>query len=680
MFDGARSSATGMLTCCFCQYLLKTLPVPDDLSRKERPGLRERFSKTTDPVDADTDRKDGRYDAINGRRMGQYEKDGARSRRPNEEDDGDVKNKRDGGERTRWGGRVGKDDTEAKEEEDAGKAGARRDREKFQQPWLRGAKIPDSNEDSRRDERKPPDWRRGERGGERGGDRGWDRNDRFEAEPEWMDAGDDDEDPLQSKTMQDFEQWKQRMKTGGASTEVKPLQKIEPPQAVEEKVSKPKLTSRSEHDDAMDKFYASFGAQKLDTVKHEVQAKAPTKSRFANMFGAPVEVPAKLPTPPPTAPPTQAEPAEKMTKAQAMPLGNADQEGFQRILQMLQTRSNNATPQNQRPGSSRASAQRTEEVPKAQELQQRPIMGASRVKSPQEEQPRRANESMLEGLLNIRSPPPLPQPHQRQESTGTDDRQLLLQLLSQADNREQKRTHMRIADPRQMPGLQAAYLNLNQQASAYNQQLASDSNDRRQAQQERPPSFFDEPPLFNTADPNGLRRRLTNEKAMPPFFDDAAYRHNLRQNRQQISEQMQGPPPGLGRPPTYGQMPAFTNQSQDHRQSRQPGPPPGIPNLPMQQRGLPAQFQPPMPVSGQPQPQPRRKYTGEQGPAIPAGMRPPPGFLQNGPPPDFAALAMSQNYGRFQVGGEQQVPPPRDLHDSRYGAAGRTNGMPGAYR
>ena len=648
------------------------VPAPDDLTRKERPGFRERFGKGIDPAEVET----GRYDAMNGRRMGQYEKDGARPRRRNEEDEGDTKIKRDGGERTRWGSRAGKEDAEAKEEEDGGKAGARRDREKFQQPWLRGAKIPESNEDSRRDERKPPDWRRGERGG----DRGWDRNDRFEAEPEWMDAGDDDEDPLQSKTMQDFEQWKQRMKTGSTSTEAKPEPKVEQPQAMEEKLSKPKATSRSEQDDAMDKFYASFGAQKLDTVKQEVQVKAATKSRFANMFGAPVEVPAKLPTPPPTAPPAQIDTAERTSpKGQAMPLGNADQEGFQRILQMLQTRSNNATPQNQRPGSSRASTQRTEEVLKAQDLQQRPSMGASRVKSPQEEQPRRANESMLEGLLNIRSPPPLAQPHQRQESTGTDERQLLLQLLNQADNREQKRTQMRTADPRHMPGLQAAYLNMNQQASIYNQQLAADSNDRRQAQQERPPSFFDEPPLFNTADPNQLRRRLTNEQAMPPFFDDAAYRHSLRQNGQQVSEQMQGPPPGLGRPPTYGQMPAFAAQQQEHRQPRQPGPPPGIPNLPMQQRGLPAQFQPPMPMPGQPQPQPRRKYTGEQGPGFPAGMRPPPGFIQNGPPPDFAALAMSQNYGRYQVGGEQQG-HPRDLHDLRYGAAGRTSGMPGAYR
>lgn len=614
---------------------------------------------------------------MNGRRMGQYEKDSARPRRRNEEDEGDIKNKRDAGERTKWGIRAGKDDAEAKEDEDGGKSGTRRDREKFQQPWLRGAKIPESNEDSRRDERKPPDWRRGERGG----DRGWDRNDRLEPEPEWMDAGDDDEDALQSKTMQDFEQWKQRMKGGGVSGEVKPQPKVEQPQAVDEKVSKPKVTSRPEQDDAMDKFYASFGAQNLDTVTQEAPAKAPTKSRFANMFGAPIEVPPKLPTPPPPAPPPQIEQTERpSSNTQATPLGNADQEGFQRILQMLQTRSNNTTPQNQRPGSSRASTQRADELVKAQDLQQRSIVDASRVKSPQEEQPRRPNESMLEGLLNIRSPPPLVQTQQRQESSNADDRQLLLQLLNQADNREQKRTQMRSADPRHMPGLQAAYSNMNQQASAYNQQLAADGHDRRQAQQERPLSFFDEPQVFNAAEPNQMRRRPTSEQSLPPFFDDAAYRQSLRQNSQQVSEQMQGPPPGLGRPPGFDQMrsmPGFAAQQQEQRQPRQAGPPPGIPNLPMQQRALPAQFQPPMPMSGQPQPQPRRKYTGEQGPGFPPGMRPPPGFLQNGPLPDFAAMA--QNYGRYQVGGEQQG-PPRDLHDSRYGAPGRASGMPGAYR
>jgi hypothetical protein len=658
--------------------LLTDLTASDDLARKEKLGFRERFIKGVDSAEADTERRDGRYDAMNGRRMGQYEKDGARTRRRNDEDEGDNKSKRDTGDRTRWGSRALKDEAEAKEEEDGSKAGARRDREKFQQPWLRGAKIPESNEDSRRDERKPPDWRRGERGG----DRGWDRNDRVEAEPEWMDAGDDDEDPLESKTMQDFEQWKQRMKTGAATTEVKPQPKVDQAPAMEEKVSKPKLASRSEQDDAMDKFYASFGAQKLDTAKQDAQVKAPTKSRFANMFGAPVEIPTKLPTPPPVAPPAQVEQNDRpSSNAQAALLGNADQEGFQRILQMLQTRSNNATPQTQRPGSSRASTQRTEEAIRAQDLQQRPIMDATRVKSPKEEQPRRANESMLEGLLNIRSPPPLVPTHQRQESSNMDERQLLLQLLNQADTREQKRTQMRSADPRHMPGLQAAYLNMNQQASVYNQQLA-DGNDRRHARHERPAASFDEPPLFNTAEPSQPRRRPTTEQAMPPFFDDTAFRHNIRQNGQQALEKMQGPPPGLGRPPGFDQLrsvPGFSTQQQEQRQARQPGPPPGIPSLPMQQRGLPAQFQPPMSMPGQPQPQPRRKYTGEQGPGFPPGMRPPPGFLQNGPPPDFGGLAMAQNYGRYQVGGEQQG-PPRDLHDSRYGAAGRASGMPGPYR
>lgn len=493
-----------------------------------------------------------------------------------------------------------------------------------------------------------------------------------------MDAGDDDEDPLQSKTMQDFEQWKQRMKTGGAAPDVKPLPKMEEPLPVEEKEPKAKLTSRSEQDDAMDKFYASFGAQKIDTVKQEAPVKAPTKSRFANMFGAPVDVPAKLPTPPLPAPQPQSEQAEQLSSsAHATPLGNADQEGFQRILQMLQTRSNNGTPQTQRPASSRASMQRTDPTAKAQDLRQRPIMEGSRVKSPQEDQLRRANESMLEGLLNIRSS--AVQTHQRQESENADERQLLLQLLGQADTREQKRSQTRSADPRQMADLQTAYSNMNQQASAYNQQLAAGSSSRQQSQQERPPSFFDEPQLSYAAEHTQLRRRPTNEQVMPTFFDEAAYRNSLRQNVQQASasEQMQGPPPGLGRPPGFDQirnLPGFPSQQQMQSQPRQAGPPPGIPNLPMQQRGLPAQFQPPMTMPGQSQQQapPRRKYTGE-GPGFPPGMRPPPGFMQNGPPPDFAAMAQ---YTRYQ---SEQQGLPRDLHDSRYGI-GRASGMPGAYR
>jgi hypothetical protein len=610
--------------------------------------------------------------------MGKYEKDDARPRRRNEEDDGDAKNKRELGERTRWGARSGKDEFDVREDEDAGKAGARRDREKFQQPWLRGARIPESNDDSRRDERKPPDWRRGDRSE----GRAWDRNDRLEAEPEWMDAGDDDDDPLQSKTMQDFEQWKQRMKTGGgAAPEAKPQPKMEELPPVEEKPLKARVTTRSEQDDAMDKFYASFGAQKIDAVKQEAPVKAPTKSRFANMFGAPADVPAKLPTPPlPAAPPQPEQMQRPPSNAQATPLGNADQEGFQRILQMLQTRSNSGTPPTQRPGSSRTSTQRTDPAPRAQDTQQRPIMEGSGVKSPQEDQSRRAKESMLEGLLNIRSPPV--QTHQRQESENPDERQLLLQLLGQADTREQKRSQMRSADPRQMPGLQTAYSNMNQQASAYNQQLAAGSNSRQHIQQERPPSFFDEPQLFNTAEPNQLPRRPTNEQALPAFFDEAAYRHSLRslrQNAQQgsTSESMQGPPPGLGRPPGFDQMrniQGFPAQQQLQSQPRQAGPPPGIPNLPMQQRGLPAQFQPPMPIPGQSQQQapPRRKYTGE-GPGFPPGMRPPPGFMQNGPPPDYAAMAQ---YARYQ---NEQQGLPRDLHDSRYGT-GRASGMPGAYR
>lgn len=678
LLDDARKSSTGassQVSCC--GVLLTEILAPEDLGRKEIPGFPRRFGNGFESAEGEPDHKNSRYDATNGKRMGRYEKDDARPRRRNAEDEGDVKNRRDVGERTRWGARGPRDDADTKHEDDGGKTGAGRDHEKFTKPWVRGAKIPDSSDDARRDERKPQDWRGGQRAGQNGGDRGWDRNDRIEAEPEWMDAGEDDEDPLQSKTMQDFEQWKQRMKSGGVSTEAQLRSEAEQPQAVEEGVSKVKVPTRSAKDDAMDKFSASFGAQSLDTVKQEAAIKAPTKSRFANMFGAPVEVPTKLPTPPPNPlPPPQAEPAERpLSSAQALPLGNADQEGFQRILQMLQTRSNNATPQTQRPGSSQVSSQQTDNANRGQE-QSRPISEASRVKPPREGQPRRANESMLEGLLNIRSPPV--QTHRRQESNNDDDeRQVLLQLLGQADSREQKRSQMRNADPRQMPGLQAAYSNMNQQASVYNQQLAAGANSRQQAQQERPLSFFNEPPLFNTAEPSLLRRRPTNEQALPPFFDETAYRNSLLQNGQHTSssDQVHGPPPGLGRPPGFDQMrsvPGFGAQQQLQGQPRQAGPPPGIPHIPMQQRGLPAQFQPPMPMPGQGQAPQRRKYTGDQGLAIPPGMRAPPGY---GPEiPGFGP----QNYGRFQVGSEQQG-ISRDLHDNRYGV-GRASGMPGAYR
>ncbi|KAF2396734.1 hypothetical protein EJ06DRAFT_533989 [Trichodelitschia bisporula] len=126
---------------------------------------------------------------------------------------------------------------------------------------------------------------------------------RVEETPEWMDSPKEDKRVSdQGRTQEDFQRWKEKMKASSAAPEE---EKPKPPPPV----------------DPLGKLFSTWEEKKFD--KPEPARPAPAKgksSRFVGFFAKEEEEQPPAPAPAP---------------APASPRGNEDQEGFQRILQML---------------------------------------------------------------------------------------------------------------------------------------------------------------------------------------------------------------------------------------------------------------------------------------------------------------------------------------------------------
>ena len=526
-------------------------------------------------------------------------------------------------------------------------------RARLAQSWFRK-----DNGDAEED--KPADWRRG------GRNREWerDRNTRFEAEPEWMDSI-EPEEPFQARTQEDFQRWKEKMKAGGAA----PLEKIEtaiasPPP--EEKHTAKHIVS-PEPDDSMDRFFARY--EKKEPEQKVNSLKAHGKTRFASLFSPATEQNKQVDFPAQT--PSVERPVSVDVPG---PSTDADQAGFARILEMLQTRSNNPTPQSQEapkartPLYARGSEQKTE--PEAKPQNALFTIPSAESKANQQLSEQHLPSALQQRHIDTRSPVEQ-HTHQRQQSSINKD-EVLLNLLRQAS----------LAPKPQPPppagsGMFSPGPDQNNRPPTSRQTMTSPNQAEQNAfRRELRGSGYDELPISLYPGEQAPRehpaRRPTNS-TQPGYTENDLITllrgQDPRQRPQQPPQQVsQGYPPGLQRPPGFDQMqrpnPSWQTQQpqppqQQQQPPRQPSLPPGLASLP---RGIVV-----APPYGQPQqipiqqhqqqqrtqqPPSQRKYTAESSmpPNLPPGMYPSQGFMNAGPPPGFPGAMANHPAARF--GGE----------------------------
>ena len=369
----------------------------------------------------------------------------------------------------------------------------------------------------------------------------------------------------------------------------------------------------------MDKFFADFNEKSADTKAAEI--KAPRKGRFAALF-----------SPPP--------PEEPATSVATAPIEHdADEAGFQRILQMLGQRSNNASPQDQSQQRSKPQSTAQREIPtqaRSPENNGRLTETTSRDSPPQNRQ-----STGLENVLGPQSPTREHGP--RPQSTSSKDTLLLLRLMQQPSYNQNPLPQPQpgsalLSGMRQTPGILQMPDNRNRLPKPQGEKLMQHPLLEK-------PAGFDSARNEQQAPREVLQRRPTNEHA-PSFFDEPFF-NELRQTGQQQevnANQLrnQGVPIAMQRPPQ--QMP------------------------PQMTMGMPPPFQI-APAQRQ------RKYTGDGGAGFPPGMGPP-GFMTNGPPPGFPVLPHGLGTAGAQLdsGGGMSSRHLMDLYARSGGRGGPSGG------
>lgn len=601
---------------------------------------------------------------MNNRRGEREDWNAGRPRRAFGPEEQDRKPRRNG-EFDRWDTRDGPRDPNAergnrdKENRFPGKKDGQPGRSKFESSWFRDENNHDTADTL--DDDKPPlrnrEWRR-ER---QGADREWNRGAKFDQEPEWLDANDRDE-PRRAHTQEDFERWKERMKAGSGSApqnqayEEKNDESAEPPvtsQKPETRRTDGEIFSHGSTpfmpDSSMERFFGMLGEpkphapQEVSTpssvepsIKRETPSGKPGKSsRFAGLFSPPPDSPARapppepqqIPRPPPGLPPLGMPPNPQ----------DADQEGFQRILQMLGGgggRSSNATP-NQVDSSQRNSrpSSMVQEQPRVATNLSSPGMPRQDYVSPSHESPiaqfadkdpqAREREHLLRLMQQVRVAPPGPQ--QTPGGGPAPPPGLVPEMMT-----------------RPPPGLGA----------------------------QKGPNFLDDPAIANMQRPDSeqLRRRPANGPPMG-YFDDIPFPQGA-QGPMTPGGSRPPQPPMMQRPPGLEHMPpppGWNGQPPPQQGNVQSpmGPPPGIPTP---NRGLGGPNFPPgmMPMPGNGPPINERQAF-PRGP--PPGMMPPPGYMGGPPPPGFPPMGppnpemLGLGSGPFGPGNPgPQGPPPSSRH------------------
>ena len=497
-------------------------------------------------------------------------------------------------------------------------------RSRNQPSWSRDENSKDTAVNDRENS-KPRGWRDKEPYSEsRGHDRHWDRSGRQEMNPEWMDEP-EPEEKKQAYTADDFEQWKAKMKAGNggakdATVESKRKESINdddtfggapspPPKPATGKESKPLLLD-SEFDDffgmgrpkSVPKGQQDNGAQRNVSGTSGKSSKA---SKFSSLF-----------TP-------NAEPAPIVEQAPPqMPVmvndsSDADREGFNRILGLLNM---------QQQAEAKAST-----PPRSKSRQKQSF--SSPPHSP-------AEGSHEKGPFPDTIPQHAPQ-HVNQMPVNLDQ-QFLLGLMQQ---QQQPRPEAHAGNRRPYDGPPNI---------PFSNMMISPDHMRQQSQSTGPPPSYIPDAFREDAPRDKLNPTTSGEQRRPPPGLADIFT-------------MQRPPgqpfvqPGM-RPPGYDMAP----QPQFQRPKQAMGPPPGLP--PGLQRAQSA-FPPPGLMPGMPE----RQQFGirPNGPGMPGPPGPPPFMTMNGPPPGLANVPFAQDGGMPFGGGFGDFGP---------GGAGPPQGFPGQGR
>ncbi|THC97143.1 hypothetical protein EYZ11_003358 [Aspergillus tanneri] len=662
-----------------------------DEPKTDRFNLREKFFKERDAGDREFDRRDSKVGTFNGRRGEREDWNSGRPRRTFGHEEQDRKPRRNG-EFDRWDGardfnrdRDQRDpnfDRGVKDAKD-GRFFPRRDgqpgRARHEASWFRDENAQDGQD---AEEEKTPvrnrEWRRDRHGA----DRDWTRGTKLEQEPEWLDSNDKDES-RRVHTQEDFERWKERMKAGTsqAPVEEKKEAPVKQTASISEKVEvRPtdgEIFSSNgppfQSDSAMERFFGLLGDAKHtplpsapapveSTPKKEAPAppgKSAKSSRFAGLFSPPPGSPAKesdfqLGT---KSPPTSTTPST------ATPAVDADQEGFQRILQMLGTsKSRNATPHNDPAQVNHPSLVQTEQT-------------RSEISSPSREQPKRP-EQMAIPDASVRGAGPTLKENVYAPDHQARDREHLLRLMQQVRVTPITNQGQASQGQPQSAGPAPGLMNMPEGIPHPPPGLPS---------AQKLPAFIDDPAIANLqrSEADQLRRRPANGPPMG-YFEDLPFQGNQVPITPGGSRAPQGPglpAMGMQRPPGFEHMPPpgwngpqIPPQQAGGGPANPMGPPPGIPTP---TRGMNPNFMGNltpmhgnMPPLGERQPFPRG--AGAAGPGgFPPGMMPPPGYM-NGPPPsgfppmphngDVLMGVGHAGQGPFEGNPGPQGPPPSSRH------------------
>ncbi|KAJ5797125.1 uncharacterized protein N7518_005665 [Penicillium psychrosexuale] len=650
-------------------------PNDSDETKNDRFNFRDRLFKDRDAPDKELDRREAKPGPLTARRGEREDWNAGRPRRTFGPDEQERKPRRNG-EFDRWENKEGPRDPNAERvpRDKDGRFPIRKEgqppRSKYEGSWFREEQAQEAAD---ADDDKPPlrnrEWRQNQT--RHGTEREWNRGAKFEQEPEWLDANERDE-PRRAHTQEDFERWKERMKAGSGSglSAQTPAPAEEKREAhVEEQKPETRRTdgeifsnsgAQFMSDDSMERFFGLLSDSKVQPQTPEastpiaadpVAKKEPSlflgkpgkSSRFAGLFSPMPESPAREPEPMPyfSAPPQPQHYQQPQQASESMPFPShsADQEGFQRILQMLGgQRSENTTPHEM------GLPQQQRNISMMHGEQQH---AAPSLSSPRE--PTHRSDYMGAGPEN-------PMAQVSSKDPQALERAHLLRLMQQvrvgppsAGHLSQQSPNSGIAPPpglmpegmpRPPPGLSA----------------------------QKTPNFLDDPAIANMQRPDSehLRRRPANGPPMG-FFDDMSFpQGNQGPMTPGGSRPLQGanqPPMPLQRPPGLEHLPplGWTGQPVPQQGVSSPmGPPPGI-STPG--RGMNPNFPPGMlPMPGNAPPMNERQGFPR---GLPPGMMPPPGYM-NGPPPGFPPMPPNpeamMGLGPFGGNPGPQGPPPSSRH------------------
>ncbi|KAJ6112968.1 hypothetical protein N7512_008292 [Penicillium capsulatum] len=589
----------------------------DSDEKNDRFNFRDKFFKERDGSERDVDRRDGKSGAPNGRRGEREDWNAGRPRRTFGPEDQERKPRRNG-EFDRWETREGARDPNHergirdKEGRFTAKKDGQQGRSKFEASWFRDE---NNHEAADADDDKPPPRNREWRRDRHGADRDWTRGAKLEQEPEWLDSNDRDE-PRRAHTQEDFERWKERMKAGSGAAPQGPTPQDKketesnfPAQQPETRPTDGEIFSHSSapfmSDNSMERFFGMLGDTKptsqdistpgpvdSDAKRDTPGPKAGKSSRFAGLFSPPPDSPAKGPEP---------QPAFKPFAESGPPNAGADQEGFQRILQMLGSgggssggRSHNSTPNqidpSQQPHST--SIMHTEQPRLATNVGS-PAFSRQDYGSPAQENP----------LARFTAKEPHPREHRE---SGEPD--LLRMMMQQA----------RIGNPPAGNPAQHAHGGVPPPPGLMPEVLPRPPPG---LSGQKTPNFLDDPAIANMQRPDGdqLRRRTANGPPPMGYFEDMPFPQGSQGPITPGGSRQSQPPMPLQRPPGLEHMPppGWAGQPPPrHGNGPSPmGPPPGIPTP---NRGINPNFPPGM------MPMPGNAPSLNERQAFPRG--PPPGY------------------------------------------------------